>query len=162
MEVLQMSAALAIAFRAPLFLHQEGLVFWEELTQECRRHTQSINNAAIAHGLDSGYFLEWKPGRSSFGMERKIYPSTEATVSLSFEHWGPVIKVVVTGCQHEDLRYYPHEHEVTIARDLDGRTVAVLGEGRSYSPAELACYIAQHFRRCFPDMALPCTPDERN
>jgi len=153
-----MSAALA--YRAPLPLYEEGLAFWHELERESEQHVKAINNVALTHGLDSGHLVEWKSGRSTIGIVRKWYPSTDITISLDFERWGPVMKVLVTGHQHEDLRFYPEEHEVLIARDLDGRTVAMLGEGRSYSPHEFACYLAQHMRRCFPDMALPCTPTE--
>ena len=149
----------AIAYRAPLPLYEEGLAFWEELERESQQHVKSINNVATAHGLEDFHLVEWKSGRGIIGIVRKWYPSTDITISLAFERWGPVIKVLVTGYQHEDLRFYPEEQEVPIARDLDGRTVAVLGEGRSYSPREFACYLAQHLRRCFPDMALPCTPD---
>ena len=151
-----MSAALS--YRTPLPLEQEALAFWEQLMRESRQHSQAINSVVATHGLDAAYFVEWKSGRNMFGIVRKMYPSTDITVSLSFEHWGPVVKVLVTGYQHEDLRYYPEEQEVLIARDLDGRTVAVLGEGRSYSPSEFARYLSQHLRRCFPDMALPCSP----
>jgi len=151
----------AIAYRAPLPLYHEGLAFWEDLMRESEEHAKAINKVAMAHGLETGHLVEWKSGRSMFGIVRKWYPSTDITVCLNFERWGPVIKVLVTGYQHEDLRFYPEEHEVMLARDLDGRTVAVLGEGRSYSPLEFACYLSQHLRRCFPDMALPCAPDNR-
>jgi hypothetical protein len=154
-----MSAALA--YRTPLPLYQEGLAFWQELERESEQHAKAINNVALAHGLDSSHLVEWKSGRGIIGISRKWYPSTDITVSLSFEHWGPVVKVLVTGYQHEDLRFYPEELEVLLARDLDGKIVAVLGEGRSYSPLEFSRYLAQHMRRCFPDMALPCRPDDR-
>ena len=150
----------AIAYRAPLPLYEEASAFWEKLEQESQQHVKSINSVATAHGLEDFHLVEWKSGRGIIGIVRKWYPSTDITISLAFERWGPVIKVLVTGYQHEDLRFYPEEHEVPIALDLDGRTVAVLGEGRSYSPREFACYLAQHLRRCFPDMALPCTPDD--
>ena len=150
----------AVAYRAPLPLYQEGLEFWQELVRESEQHAKAINRVATAHGLESVHLVEWKSGRNLIGIARKWYPSTDISVSLSFEHWGPVIKVSVTGYQHEDLRFYPEEHEVPVAKDLDSRTVAVLGEGRSYSPREFACYLAQSLRRCFPDMALPCTPDD--
>jgi hypothetical protein len=71
-----------------------------------------------------------------------------------------LIKISITGHQHEDLRFYPEEQEVPVARDLDGRTVAVFGEGRSFSPSEVAAYMAQRLRRCFPEMALPSVPAE--
>jgi hypothetical protein len=149
------AAGTAVAYRPTVPLYREGLAFWEELMRETHEHAQCINGAAKEHGLDAAYWVEWKSGRDMIGIVRKMYPSTEITASLSFERWGPVIKVLVTGYQHEDLRYYPEEQEVPIARDLDGRTVAVLGEGRSYSPGEFASYLAQHLRRCFPDMVLP-------
>jgi hypothetical protein len=151
------AASVALTYRAPLPLYAEGLAFWEELMRETQQHAQTINNAATEHGLDAGYWVDWKSGRNLISIVRQMYPSTEITVGLSFERWGPVIKVSVTGYQHEDLRFYPEEQEVPIARDLDGRTVAVLGEGRSYSPAEFASYLVQHLRRSFPDMALPDT-----
>jgi hypothetical protein len=149
------AASAALAFRPPVPLFREGQAFWEELMRETQEHAQSVNAAAQEHGLDAAHWVEWESGRNMFGIVRKMYPSTEITVSLSFERWGPLIQVLITGYQHEDLRYYPEEQEVPIARDLDGRTVAVLGEGRSYSPSEFASYLVQHLRRCFPDMALP-------
>ena len=150
----------AIAFRTPLPLYQEALAFWQELEYESERHVKAVNGVALEHGLDSGHLVDWKSGRGIIGIGRKWYPSTDISVSLSFERWGPVLKVLVTGHQHEDLRFYPEELEVLVARDLDGRTVAVMGEGRSYSPREFACYLIQHLRRCFPDMALPCEPTD--
>jgi hypothetical protein len=154
------AASPAVLYRAPIPLYQEGLAFWEELTRETQQHAQTINSAATEHGLDAGYWVEWKSGRNTIGIVRQMYPSTEITVGLSFERWGPVIKVSITGYQHEDLRYYPEEQEIAVARDLDGRTVAVFGEGRSYSPSEFASYLVQHLRRCFPDMVLPCSAIE--
>ncbi len=151
------AASTALAYRPSLPLSREGLAFWEELMRETQEHAQAINRAATEHGLDAAYWVEWESGRNMFGIIRKMYPSTEITASITFERWGPLIRVLITGYQHEDLRYYPEEHEVPIARDLDGRTVAVLGEGRSYPPSEFASYLVQHLRRCFPDMVLPCT-----
>lgn len=150
----------AIAYRTPAPLYQEALAYWDELVRETEQHVHAINSVATAHGLEIGHLVEWKSGRSMIGIVRKWYPATDIAVGLTFERWGPVIKVSVTGHQHEDLRFYPEEHEVPVARDLDGRTVAVLGEGRSYSPEEFSCYLAQHLRRCFPDMTLPCTHEE--
>jgi hypothetical protein len=150
------AASTALAYRPQFPLHLEGQAYWEELTRESQEHAESINRTVAEHGLNSAHWLEWRSGRNMFGIVRKTYPSTEILVCLSFERWGPVIKVLVTGYEHHDLRYYPEEHEVPLARDLDGQTVAVLGEGRSYSPSEFASYLAQHLRRCFPDIALPC------
>ena len=151
------AASIALAHRPPSPLYQEGQAFWQELMRETQELAQSINRAATEHGLDAAYWVEWEAGRNMFGIVRKMYPSTEITVCLSFERWGPLIKILITGYQHEDMRYYPEEQEVPIARDLDSLTVAVLGEGRSYSPSEFASYLGQHLRRCFPDMVLPYT-----
>jgi hypothetical protein len=151
----------AVAYRAPLPLYQEGLAFWQELMHESERHVDAINRVAISRGLESVHLVEWKSGRNLIGIVRKWYPSTEITLSLSFERWGPMIRVLITGYQHEDLRFYPEEHEVPVAEDLDGNTVAVFGEGRSYSPREFSRYIAQHLRRCFPETALPCASEDR-
>jgi hypothetical protein len=153
-----MSAAVAIRRQLPLY--EEALAFWHKLECETEQHTKAINNTVLAHGLDSAHLVEWKSERGRIGIVRKWYPSTEITLSLAFERWGPVIKVLVTGYQHEDLHFYPEEQEVLIARDLDGRTVAVLGEGRSYSAQEFTRYLAQHLRRCFPDVALPYASEE--
>ena len=151
------AASTALAYRPRFPLYHEGQAFWQEFMRETQELAQSINRAATEHGLDAAYWVEWETGRNMFGIVRKMYPSTEITACLSFERWGPLIKILITGYQHEDMRYYPEEHEVPIARDLDGCTVAVLGEGRSYSPSEFASYLVQHLRRCFPDMVLPYT-----
>ena len=153
-----MSAAVAI--RTPLPLYEEALAFWQELVCETELHTKAINNTVLAHGLDTAHLVEWTSERGRISIVRKWYPSTDIRLNLSFERWGPVIKVLVTGYQHEDLHFYPEEQEVLIARDLDGRTVAVLGEGRSYSAEEFTRYLSQHLRRCFPDLALPYAPEE--
>ena len=152
-----MSAALA--YRRPtLPLYEEALAFWQELERESEEHVKAINTVASFCGLDDTHLVKWKSQRSTISIVREWYPSTEINVSLNFERWGPAMKVSITGYQHEDLRFNPEELEVLVARDLDGQTVAVMGEGRSYSPNEFSCYLAQHVRRCFPDMALPCAP----
>jgi hypothetical protein len=143
---------------APLPLFHEGSDYWENLGRECRRLMDSINAAALNHGLPADYLVEWAPG-SQIRLVRHRCPSTEVTLSISFERWGPTIHGTVTGHEEEDLRFYPEELEVPLARDPDDEgVIAVLGEGRSLSAREFACFLAQNFRRCFPGMALPCTP----
>jgi hypothetical protein len=138
---------------APLPLFREGLSFWEELARECRRHTDTINAAALDHGLPEDHLVEWAPGRD-ISLIRQHIPSTEVKLSLSFERWGPMIHGTIKGHQEEELRFYPEELEVPLGVDDEG-VVAIFGEGRSLSPRELACYLAQNFRRCFPGISLP-------
>ncbi len=146
-----MSAAVA---PAPLPLLHEGLAYWEELVTECKRQMNAINAAAMDHGLSAADLIEWIPGRN-LGMIRKQTPSTEITLNLSFKRWGPVISGEIRGHQEEDHRFYPEELEVPLGVDEDG-PVAIFDEGRSLSPHEFAVYLAQRFRRCFPDISLPC------
>jgi len=139
---------------APVPLLQEGLAYWEELVNECKRQMNAINAAAMDHGLVAEHLIEWIPGRP-LDMIRRQTPSTEIKLNLSFERWGPVISGAIKGHQQEDLRFYPEELEVPLGRDEEC-TVAIFDEGRSLSPREFAGYIAQRFRRCFPDLSLPC------
>lgn len=142
---------------APLPLYQEGLHYWDEFTSECRRLIQAINSAALDRGLAPDQLIEWSPG-SQVRLVRHKCPSTEVTLNISFERWGPAINASITGHEEEDLRFYPEELEVPLARDPDDDgVVAVLGEGRSLTAREFACLIAQNFRRCFPGIALPCS-----
>jgi len=143
---------------APLPLFHEGSDYWENLGRECRRLMDAINAAAMNYGLPADYLVEWAPG-TQIHLVRHRCPSTEVSLSISFERWGPTIHGTITGHEEEDLRFYPEELEVPLARDPDDEgVVAVLGEGRSLSAREFACFLAQNFRRCFPGMALPCTP----
>jgi hypothetical protein len=146
-----MSAATATAL-APLF--QEGSNYWEELVRECKRNMEAINSAAVAHGLPTDHLLEWGAGRQ-IRLIRRRCPSTEVTLDISFERWGPNITGTVTGYQEEDMRFYPQEIEVPLVRDADEGIVGILNEGRSLSAHELACMLTQNFRRCFPGISLP-------
>jgi hypothetical protein len=139
---------------APVPMLQEGLAYWEELVTECKRQMNAINAAAMNHGLSSEDLIEWIPGRH-LGMIRRETPSTEIKLNLSFENWGPVISGAIKGRQQEDLRFYPEELEVPLGQDDDGM-VAIFEEGKSLSPREFAVYLGQRFRRCFPEIALPC------
>jgi hypothetical protein len=147
---------MSAASPAPLPLYKEGLVFYEELANESRSLMDAINAAALDSGLASEHLVEWVPGRG-IGMIRKEFPSTEIRSILAFEHWGPVMKVSIRGHQEEDLPFYPEDLEIPLGVDLDDNVVAIFGEGRSLTPHELACYLAQSLRRCFPEMVLPCT-----
>jgi len=146
---------MSAAAPAPLPLYREGLAFYEEVANELRRLVEAVNALALASGLSGDQLVEWAPGRS-IGVIRKEYPSTEIRSDLEFEHWGPVIKVSIRGHQEEDLPFYPEDLEIPVGVDLDDNVVAIFGEGKSLTAHELACYLAQSLRRCFPGMVLPC------
>jgi hypothetical protein len=88
---------------------------------------------------------------------RSRCPSTTVYVNIEFESWGPVVRVSIRGQQRPDFGFYPEEFEMPLATDSDGSMVAVFDEGKSLRPAELAAYLVQTFRRCFPRIALPCS-----
>jgi hypothetical protein len=137
----------------PLF--REGNEYWEDLVRELRQQMQRINDAVIQHGCADDELVRWIPG-SGIHMLRSRHPSTGIQAELQFRSWGPVISGSITGYQDQDYRFFPEEFEVLIAKDLDGAVVAIFDEGRSFSPRELAAYLAQQFRRCFPQISLPC------
>lgn len=137
----------------PLFA--EGTEYWQELVGELKRQTEGINQAAAQHGLPDECFIHWHPG-AGVRLMRSQRPSTGIEADLNFHSWGPTISGSITGYEDEQSPFFPQEFEVMIARDLDGAVVAVFDEGRSFSPRELAAYLSQHFRRCFPEIALPC------
>lgn len=148
----------AVSVQAPLLHYTEALAFWEEFTLECRRHVKAINAVVLENQLSEDHGVTWKPSHFGATMTRDRYPSTEINLQLTFEHWGPHVSGTVRGFQEEDLRFYPEEFEFTIAPDGEGRVIAITAEGRSLTPHELAKYVAQNFRRCFPGLSLPC-PD---
>jgi hypothetical protein len=137
----------------PLFA--EGTEFWQELVAELTHQTEQINQAAAHYGLTEDHFVHSLPG-AGVHLMRSERPSTGIEADLHFHSWGPVISGSITGYEDDDSRFFPEEFEVMIAKDLDGAVVAVFDEGRSFSPRELAAYLTQHFRRCFPDIPLPC------
>jgi hypothetical protein len=147
-----MNAAISMA-RIPLA--QEGLSYWEELIEQCQRQTTLINDALSNCGADEDQMINWVSG-PEIRMIRREYPSTAITISLDMHSWGPMISGVITGRETEDLQFASEEFEFLVAKDLDDSTVAVFGEGRSFSPRELAAYVAQNFRRCYPELSLPC------
>ena len=150
-----MSAASTPA-TAPLY--EEGTRYWDQLLAELKRHTAEINTAATQHGFAADSLLRWRPA-PGFDVQRAQHPSTGIRADLAFHSWGPAISGSITGYQAEDTRFLPKEFELAIARDLDGAIVGVFDEGRSFSPPELAAYLMQHFRRCFPELSLPCDCD---
>jgi hypothetical protein len=137
----------------PLF--HEGNQYWEELRSELKRQMDQINDALTRHGLSSGQLIRWLAG-AGIDLQRSEHPSTGIKADINFRSWGPVISGEINGYQDEDYRFFPEEFEVLIAKDLDGEAVAIFDEGRSFGPAELAAYLMQHFRRCFPEISLPC------
>jgi hypothetical protein len=146
---------MSAATPAPLPMYQEGLAYWEELTQHCRRHVEAINAAVSECGVRGDCLVQWIPGRA-IRMNRQQFPSTEIQINIDFERWGPCIRGTIHGHQEEDLRFYPEEFEFLLSRDLDEGVVAICEEGRSMSPREFAKYLAQNFRRCYPGVSLPC------
>lgn len=144
----------AAAAPATTQLFHEGTEFWAQLVQECKRQTDSINACVAEHGLSSDDLVKWSPGRD-IDMARIGYPSTAVKATIDFRSWGPTISGTITGRQDHELNFAPEGFEILIAKDLDGAVVAILGEGRSLSPKELAAYLTQHFRRCFPEISLP-------
>jgi hypothetical protein len=142
---------------AALPLRSEGLRFWEGLVHECRTQIQAINSVLSGCGRGADEQVECS-ANEGLHLERTKYPSTTVDVRIRFEDWGPVLQVLITGLQRAGFRFFPEELEVPLATEGDGSLVAVFDEGRSLSPRELASYLTQHFRRCFPGIALPC-PD---
>ena len=137
----------------PLFA--EGTEYWDELVSELRHQIEQVNQAVSRHGLADNHLVHWLPG-AGIHLTRSEHPSTGIQADIRFHSWGPVIAGSITGYEDDDCRFFPQEFEVLVARDLDGAVVAVFDEGRSFSPQELAAYLTQHFRRCFPDIPLPC------
>lgn len=138
-------------------LQQEGLRFWDELIDECRKQAEAINCVLSHHGRSASDFIECHAGRQ-LHLIRSRFPSTTGKIALAFERWGPVLSVSVTGFQRPEFEFHPEEFEMPLATDGDGRIVAVYDEGRSLSPREVASLLTQRFRRCFPRIPLPC-PD---
>ncbi len=148
-----MSAAVAARQQTvPLFL--EGMQFWKELTGECKQRISVVNRATAGHSLGfDALILREEP---TFTMVKPGTPSTEVALRLDFEAWGPVIRVTITGDQGTGRKFSIEEFDVPVARDLDGSVIGIFDEGRSFSAHDLARYLLQSFRRCFPNFALPC------
>lgn len=139
----------------PLF--HEGNQYWDELRSALQRQVEQINQAVFRDGSTEEDLVRWLPA-AGIKLLRSRRPSTGIEIDLDFRSWGPVITGSINGYQDEDYRFLPHEFEFLLSRDLDGSVVAIFDEGRSFSPQELAAYLTQHFRRCFPGISLPA-PD---
>jgi hypothetical protein len=148
----------AAAARTTVPLYYEGNRFWQELLEECKRHVQAINSAAVARGISFESLVQLQPG-SDIHMFKTGYPSTDVKALLSFFPWGPVIQCTISGARDAEHRLLTCEFEMPVARDLDGKIVAVFDEGRSFCPLEVASYLTQAFRGCFRNIPLPCGRD---
>ncbi|MBV8553345.1 MAG: hypothetical protein JOY54_18760 [Acidobacteriaceae bacterium] len=151
-----MSAAVCPA-PVPTPLRDEGMRFWKQLLEECKKQIDAINRTLSAHGRSQAEHVECRAGEE-LDLIRSVYPSTRGKISIAFEHWGPVIRICITGQQRPNFGFHKEELEMPVATDGDGSIVAVFDEGRSLCPRELACFLTQRFRRCFPGITLPC-PD---
>lgn len=145
----------AAAAQVTVPLYQEGRRFWQELVDECKRHVQAINSAAVSRGISLDALVQIQPG-SDIHMNKTGYPTTDVQARISFFAWGPVIQCSIAGARDAEHRLLTCEFEMPVARDLDGETVAVFDEGRSFSPLEVASYLTQAFRGCFRNIPLPC------
>jgi hypothetical protein len=152
-----MSAAVMV--RAPL--GQEALAFWEDLIGECDRYTSAINAAISSQGVPPDQFLECGH-EHELHMRKSTPPSPGVRMAIDFLSWGPVIRGRVTGQETKDSEFCVEEWEVPIAKDLDGAVIAIFDEGRSFSPQELARYVVQTFRPCYPAISLPCERNPRS
>ncbi|MBV9406419.1 MAG: hypothetical protein JO211_13825 [Acidobacteriaceae bacterium] len=145
----------AAAVPAPAPLYQEGQQYWADLTSECRRQTEAINAAISRCGNPSTDLIDCRCG-ATLDIVKSRCPSTGVNVRINYCSWGPMLDGIITGEEQEDLEFCPEEFTIQIAKDLDGSIVAMFQEGRSFSPRDLATYLMQSFRRCFPGLALPC------
>jgi hypothetical protein len=144
---------MSAAGMAPLPLFQEGNEYWKQLTDECRRHAEVINLVASENGLSEDHCVHCTSG-SEFRILKTTYPSTLIRLRIGFYSWAPMISVAVSGDEAENLEFFPSEFEMPVSKDLDGSVIAIFDEGRSFSPKELATYLAQTLRRCFPGLCL--------
>lgn len=141
----------------PAPLREEGMEFWKQFIEECERQVRAINSSLSAHGRSSQDHIEFRAGEH-LSVRKPRHPSTAIDARITFEHWGPVIKANITGHRTSDVAFPPEALELPLASDVDGSIVAIFDEGRSLRPREVACLLNQSFRRCFPQISLPC-PD---
>jgi hypothetical protein len=144
---------MSAAGMAPLPLFREGNEYWKQLTDECRRHAEVINLVASENGLSEDHCVHCTSG-SEFRILKATYPSTLIRLRIGFYSWAPMISVALSGDEAEHLEFFPSEFEMPVSKDLDGSVIAIFDEGRSFSPKELATYLAQTLRRCFPGLCL--------
>jgi hypothetical protein len=143
----------AAVMSAPLPLFHEGNEFWKELLDECKRQIEAINSVISEKGLSSDHYVQYTAG-PELRMSKSANPSTTVKLIIGFYSWGPMLSLAITGHQTDDWEFFPEECEMPVATDGDGTTVAIFDEGRSFSPRELAAYLTQAFRRCFPGVCL--------
>ena len=141
----------------PTPLREEGIQFWKQLIEECKNRVSAINCSLSAQDRDSKDQIELRAGEY-LSLSRLRYPSTLIVVRITFEHWGPVLRVDITGHQKPEVRFPHEELELPLASDVDGSIVAIFDEGRSLRPQGVACLLTQSFHRCFPRISFPC-PD---
>ena len=152
-SLLRKENAMTAAVMVPVPLSREGLTFWEELRAECQRYTAATNGAISSQGLAPDSLVEFDSGLE-LQISKAAPPSASTRLAIEFHSWGPVIRGKVTG--HErNTEFCVEEWEVPIAKDLDGAVVAIFGEGRSFSPQDLARYVIQGFRCYYPAVSLP-------
>ncbi len=143
----------AASARTPL--SQEGGEYWANLIAECQRRTQAINAVASQHGVPADSLIECRSG-PHLNIFKPGCRLTSVKVSINYCSWGPMIDGIVTGLEDDDTEILPEEFTLQIAHDLDGSVIAIYDEGRSFSARELATFLMQSFRRCFPGLSLPC------
>jgi hypothetical protein len=142
---------------APAPLRQEGAWFWEQLTEECKKLVGAVNCALANHGVAADDRVQCETG-PELRLIRAHRPSASIQVNMMIELWGPVLRVRIAGHEGNQPGMLRQELEMPLATDVDGCVVGVFDEGRSLCPRELACYLVQQFRPCFPRISLPC-PD---
>jgi hypothetical protein len=143
----------APAMSAPLPLADEGNEYWNQLLEECKRQVENINFVVREKGLSGDHCVQCITG-PELRMSKSANPSTTVKLIIGFYSWGPMLSLAITGHQSDDWEFFPEECEMPVATDVDGTTVAIFDEGRSFSPRELAAYLTQAFRRCFPGVCL--------
>ena len=149
-----MSAAISPGY-TPLF--REGTEFWTSLTEECKRHVDAINAVVCRKNLGVEHCVRMETGHGpDIRIWKSTFPSTLIKLLIGFYSWGPMLSVAVTGQESEDTEFFPEEFEMPIAVDGDGSVIGIFDEGRSFSTRELAAYLTQNLRRCFPGVSLCC------
>ena len=145
---------MSAAISAPIPLFQEANEYWQNLIRECRRQTEAMNGILAQRGVPECERIIWGSG-PSVRIAKSECPSTVLQFDMQFFPWGPMITGTATGDQSCDLKLALEEFDFPIAMDLDGAIVAIIEEGRSLSPREVALLLTQKFRRCFPGISLP-------
>lgn len=143
----------AATISAPIPLFQEANQYWQELINECKHYTDTINAVLAERGVSEEDRVIWTTA-SQMQISRSQLPSTKVQFNMQFYPWGPMISGTVTGDQADDLKFAPEEFDLVIAKDLDDTVVAIIDEGRSLCPREVALFLVQHLRRCFPCISL--------